>query len=469
MIKKTLFAAAAAAALLVAMPPIASASSHREAPGISEDPTHDNTDLWVFRSQDKPDMITFINDFQGFQEPAGGPNFYNFSSDGYYEIKIDNDGDAIEDVTYRFTFRSSYRNKDTFLYNTGVVTSLDDPDLNYRQFYTLTKIEAGKSTVIGSDYQVAPANIGPRSTPNYDALANQAIYTLPDGGKVFVGPRDDPFFVDVGSIFDLLALRPVQSLHLIPTPGNTTGVDSLKGYNVLTMAIQVPINQVTRDRKVPESATANNAVIGTWSSASRARVSILGNGTRPAQNLGGFKIVSRLGMPLVNEIIVPVGSKDAFNGSEPKDDAQFLPKVLDPEVPKLYTLLYPGIKVPPAPRMDLVQVFLTGVPGLNMRTGDKPAEMIRINLAIPPTASPNRLGVLAGDTQGFPNGRRLIDDVVDIDLRVAAGVLVPGFNVAPNNALTDGVDANEKPFLSVFPYAASPFSGYDSMPHNTAK
>jgi hypothetical protein len=453
------------------------ASSHREAPGITEDPTMDNTDVYVFRSPDAPNTITIIANYIPLEEPANGPNFYNFSPSGIYEIHIDNNGDAVEDVTYQFQFRIDVRNQNTFLYNTGPVTTLDDADLNVRQFYSVSRIagarRSGTVTNLGNNFQVAPANIGPKSTPTYAALANDAIGTLPNGGgRVFAGPRDDPFFVDIGAIVDLLTLRPIQQLHKVPPQASAApGVDGLKGYNVHTIALQIPTAQLVSGGNVPSAPTAANAVIGVWATSSRQRVTILNSGATRRQGFGGAQQVSRLGMPLVNEVVMPLAFKDVFNASEPKGDfplfnanETFRNRVLDPEVAKLMTALY-GVSVPPAPRNDLVQVFLTGLPGANQPPNVVPAEMLRLNVVVPVTAQPSRLGAIANDLGGFPNGRRLGDDVVDIALRVVAGVLVEGFNKAPNNALTDGVDANDETFLSTFPYVALPHQGFESMPH----
>lgn len=442
------------------------ASSHREAPQISKDPTVDNTDVYVFRSPDAPDTVTIIVNYIPFEAPQSGPNFWSFDDEALYEIHVDTNGDAVEDVTYQFRFRTETRNAQTFLYNTGQVTSLDDEDLNVRQFYTVTRVDgsrrSGMRTVVAQG-QVAPWNVGPRSTPDYENNLGRAAITNMSGGegRVFAGPRDDPFFVDLGSAFDLLALRPVQSLHLIDTPGNTDGVDGLAGFNVHSLALQIPISRIS----------GNSNVIGVWATASRPRVTIRSTGARPRQSLSSFVQVSRLGMPLVNELVMPLAFKDLFNTSEPSGDfplfqanETFRNRVLNPEVATLIPVLYPGVNVPASPRNDLVSVFLTGLEGLNQPEGVVPADMIRLNLTTPVSADSNRLGAIAGDVQGFPNGRRLQDDVVDIALRVVAGVLVDGFNVAPNNALTDGVDSNDKPFLNTFPYVAPPMSGYDSMP-----
>jgi hypothetical protein len=455
------------------------ASSHREAPLITEDPTMDNTDVYVFRSPDAPDTITLIANFSPLSEASNGPNFYRFSPAGIYEIHIDNNGDGKEDITYQFQFRTDVRDLNTDKYNTGPILTLDSANLNVRQFYTVTRIVGGRRTGVGTNlgtsFQVAPANIGPKSTPDYASLANAAVFTLPNGGgKVFAGPRDDPFFVDIGAIVDLATLRPIQQLHKVPPVSpSAPGVDGLKGFNVQEIAIQIPISQLVAGGTVPTDPAAANAVIGVWSTTSRGRVTVLNTGASGRQTIGGFGQVSRLGMPLVNEVVMSLKFKDIFNASEPSGDfplfntnTEFKNRILDPELARSINQLY-GVDVPPAPRNDLVQVFLTGIPGKNQPPNVVPAEMLRLNVAVPvtPAANINRLGVIAGDLGGFPNGRRLADDVVDVSLRVVAGVLVPGFDKSPNNILTDGVDTNDKAFLSNFPYTALPTSGFDSRPH----
>lgn len=461
----------ALAMVIPAMP--AQASSHREAPMIKEDPTADTTDLYAFR--DSADTVTFIVNHNPFEEPAGGPNFHSFSDSALYEIHVDNNGDAIADITYRFDFSTEVMNQSTFLYNTGPVTSLEDENLNIRQFYDVTKVMSGGTEMaMATGLQVAPANIGPRSTPDYDALAEMAVYDMEDGGKVFAGPRDDPFYVDLGSIFDLLALRPLQNLHVIPLPASD-GIDTLQGYNVHSIAIRVPISSVTNDGEMANDPAAANAIIGVWATTSRPRLTIRNTGLRPVQNFSGFTQVSRLGNPLVNEVVIPLAFKDFFNSSSPSGDfdlfqsnEDFANRILDPELATLINQLY-SIEVPDAPRNDLVSVFLTGVDGLNQPADVVPAEMLRLNLAIAQSSSPDPLGVIAGDNAGYPNGRRVFDDVVDIALRVVAGVLVDGFNVAPNNQLTDGVNRNDVDLPSTFPFLALPHQGFESIPHaNTA-
>ncbi len=609
------------------------ASSHREAPLITEDPVADNTDVYAFVSPDDPDSVTIISNWIPFEEPAGGPNFYNFGEDVLYEINIDNDGDAVDDIIYEFRFNTTIENADTFLYATGPITSLTDPDFNLRQTYTVTKVADGVRTELGTGIPVPPNRIGPRSTPNYAALADAAITPLPGGTKVFAGQRDEGFPVDVGSIFDLGGLRPFNEAHVAPLP-NEPGKNGTDGFNVHSIAIQVPTSELTTDSdyfddddgttheqaidaiakagittgtggrnfspaadvtrgqlarfivnalELPASDTdafddddgnlfeadinaiaaagivkgcgtrqycpsapvtraqmatflvnaadlpadgtdrftddngnvheANinalaaagvtqgcvgtrycpsddvrrdqmgsflarafdvpdagiNPVIGIYSTTYRraSRVFTDGDSSRPVHS-GQWVQVSRLGHPLVNEVVVPLGLKDAFNASEPTGDGAFLPLVLDPELARLIPVLYPGVEVPPAPRTDLVAIFLTGLPGVNQLPNGAPSEMLRLNTSILPTGTDpnaqNRLGLLGGENDGFPNGRRVIDDVTDIELQALAGAtpFTPEFNVAPNNQLTDGANVNDLPFLSSFPYLALPHDGYEN-------
>jgi hypothetical protein len=448
-------------------PQPAAASSHREAPVIANDPAADNTDLYAFRSPDRPDTVTLVANYIPLEEPAGGPNFAKFDDSVLYELHVDNDGDGAEDLTYQFRFSTTVGNGKTFLYNTGPVTSLDDPDLNVRQTYTVTRV-MGKhdETVLGSGLPTPPVNIGPRSTPDYASLASAAVRDLPGGIKVFAGQRDDPFFVDLGSVFDLAGLRPFNPFHLIPL-GATAGVDGVAGFNTHAIAIQVPISQLV---KIP------NTTIGVYASASRQKIEIRrADGTN--DTAGPWVQVSRLGNPLINEVVIPLAQKDLWNRSEPEDDAQFESSYTDPEVPGLVNLLYPALPdVPTTGRGDLVAVLLTGVNGLNM-TGATKADLLRLNTSIAPSGpvgTGNRLGVLAGQFAGYPNGRRLEDDVTDIEVRALAcgyGDILAGAlglcNLSPNNVLGDGVDANEKSFSTTFPYLASPHQGYDHGHHGS--
>jgi hypothetical protein len=460
------FAAVLALIAVVSMIVPSGASSHREAPLISQDPVADNTDTYAFVSPDKPNTVTLVGNWIPLEEPAGGPNFNKFGDDVKYTINVDNNGDAVDDIVYEFRFHTAVQDQGTFLYNTGPITSLTDPDFNIRQLYSVARVEHGNRRVLASGLATPPANIGPRSTPNYQDLAEMATYSLGDGIKVFAGQRDDPFFVDLGSVFDLAGLRPFNAAHLIPRPA-APGRDGVSGYNTHTIALQVPITGLTHDHVAPSNADDPDAIIGVYATSQRQRVRVLSDSGATPEQSGRWVQVSRLGMPLVNEVVIPLGRKDRFNASDPRDDAQFLRFVADPEPARLIPVLYPGVTVPAAPRDDLTTVFLTGIPGLNQPAGVRPAELIRLNMAIPPSSNPSPIGVLGGDLAGFPNGRRLADDVTDIELRALAGgtPLTPDFNKAPNNQLGDGVNANDTPFLAHFPYVATPHQGYASDPH----
>jgi len=424
------------------------ASSHREAPLIAQDPMADNTDVYAWRNADEPDKVTLIANYIPLQKPDGGPNFYSFDPNVVYEIHVDNNGDAVEDITFQWRFTTEIRSPGTFLYNTGAVTSLDDPDLNVRQFYRLTRIDGPRRTgtvrELSGRLPVAPPNIGPRSFPDYANLAG-GIQQLAGNIRVFAGQRDEGFYVDL-AVFDLLGV------------GSGSVEDSTAGFNISTLAIQMPISTLTRSGTMPSSASDPNAVIGVWATASRFATRTLTAGAQ--MHSGALVQVSRLGNPLVNEAVIDLARKDAFNGLEPTGDAVALDRVTDPEVPKLLNLIF-GVQSPPAPRNDLVTIFLTGIPGLNQPPNVRPSEMLRLNVAVPPTSSPDPMGVLRGDIAGFPNGRRVGDDVFDIVLQAAAGAtpLTPGFNIAPNNRLGDGVDRNDVPYLPQFPYLGVPHAG----------
>ncbi|MEV7241061.1 DUF4331 domain-containing protein [Streptomyces sp. NPDC093248] len=417
----------AAAGVATLEPGAASASSHREAPLISGTPQYDNTDLYAFVSPDKPDTTTIVADWIPFEEPAGGPNFYTFADDAQYDIHIDNNGDAQGELLFRYTFKTHTKNGDTFLYNTGPVTSLDDPDLNITQTYDIDLIRMRNQhevsrTKVADDVPVAPSNVGKASMPDYGKLRSEAVYKAAGGAATFAGQADDPFFLDL-RVFDLLY------------GGNLTevGRDTLKGYNVNTIALQVPNDLIRESGEQP--------VVGIWSTTQR----------RNAQ--GYYSQVSRLGNPLVNEVVNPQKDKDRFNASQPAYDAQFLKNVTNPELPKLIEGIY-KIKAPAEPRNDLVDVFLKGVKGLNQPPNVKPSEQLRLNTSVKPAMHPKRLGVLDGDNAGFPNGRRLTDDVIDEALQVVEGELV-----GAKNDLGDAVDKNDKKFEKYFPYVAEPTAG----------
>ncbi|HVF32643.1 MAG TPA: DUF4331 domain-containing protein [Acidimicrobiales bacterium] len=444
------------------------ASSHREAPLSREDPVADATDFYAFVSPDDPTKVTFIANYIPFEEPAGGPNFYDFGDDVNYQISVDNNGDAVDDITYEFRFTKQIQNGDTFLYNNGPISSVTDENYNLRQTYSVFEVRGGERRTLAEGLSTPPERVGQRTDVNYESTAQSTVYQIGDGARVFAGQRDDPFFVDLGSIFDLGGLRPFNRAHLIKRP-TARGINATAGKNVQSIALQVPIAQLTADGQGTTGPSDPDAVIGAYTQAQRFTTTTRGkDGSKVGS--GEFVNVSRLGAPLVNEVVVPLKFKDFFNASEPKDDAAngYAPLVTDPELGKLIPVLYPGVKTPPAPRNDLVSIFLTGIDGLNKPMNAaggnvQPAELLRLNMAVSPKAfgRENRLGVLGGDTAGFPNGRRLADDIVDIELRAVAGgtPFTPEFNKAPNNALGDGVNTNDCRFLRGFPYIANPHGG----------
>jgi len=379
-------------------------SSHREAPAISKDPVADNTDTYAFVSPDRPDTVTILTNYLPVEAPAGGPNFYEFGDDVLYEINVDNDGDALPEVTFQLRFTTTLRNDETFLYNTGPITSLDSPSWNRRQSYSLTVVTPQGSRQLASGLACPPCNIGPRSTPDYASLAAAAVHDVGGGVRVFAGQRAEGFFVDLGSIFDLGALRPVQELHLIPLPA-APGVNATKQANVHCIAIQVPIAMLTRDGSTPGNAIDARAVLGIWGAASRRKVSVRDNAGDDLET-GPWVQVSRLGNPLFNEVITPMAEKDLWNAVPPSQDAQFLKYVQHPELARLLPVLYPGVFPNlaglTAARADLAAILMTGipsgiVPGFQNFTGATPADMLRLNVAIPPSASPNPLGLVGGD------------------------------------------------------------------------
>jgi Domain of unknown function (DUF4331) len=447
-------------------------SSHREAPEISKDPVADSTDLYAFVSPDAPDTVTLIANYVPLEEPAGGPNFYEFGDDVRYDVNIDNDGDGRAELTYRFEFRTEVTNPNTFLYNTGPITALDSPTWVRRQFYRLTKVARGAETVLADHLASPPCNVGPRSTPNYDKLADAATYNLGGGRRVFAGQRREGFYVDLGSIFDLGALRPVQNLHLIPMAA-TAGVDATKNLNVHTLALQVPKTDLTADGSPPTDPTSTTSVIGVWTAAYRRKARVRDEDHDTAT--GPWVQVSRLGNPLFNEVIVPMSRKDRWNALPPIRDDEFVQYVQHPELAKLLPVLYPNVFPKLAAytkaRADLQAILLTGIPNGVVPgfpgnfTGKPPADLLRLNMALGPASSPNNLGLLGGDVAGFPNGRRVADDVVTIEIRAVAGATIPLVDPtftpdAAASAVTQGVEPGADRYLDHFPYLGIPKDGF---------
>ena len=453
-------------------------SSHREAPEISKDPVADSTDLYAFVSPDRPGTVTLIANYIPLESPAGGPNFYEFGNDVLYEIHVDNDGDGLAEITYQFRFQTKLTTPGSFLYNTGPISSLSDPNWNSKQFYSVTRMDKNGSRLLGSNLPCPPCNVGILSTPHYEArLGSKAVHTLPNGMTVFAGQRAEEFYVDLGSIFDLGNLRPFQQLNVFGKMAGLVsqpGVNATNKLNVHSIAIQVPIAQLV----LPGRPT-----IGIWTTASRPRVRIAADSSGEGVANGPFAQVSRLGNPLINEVIIALDDKDSWNRQPPVHDKQFAHYYAQPELSGLLPVLYPGVfphlaalnksgKV----RADIEAILLTGIPkgiisGFTNFTGPVQADMLRLNTSIRPTPknSVNILGLLGGDPAGFPNGRRIVDDIVTVELRALAGLtyplIDPSYTVdGAAKIITDGLtnkSVKNKP-LDRFPYMGIPYDGYDN-------
>jgi Domain of unknown function (DUF4331) len=483
-------AIASALALMVAVP--VNASSHREAPFIANQPKVDGTDFYMFRSYEpgREGFVTLIANYIPFQDPQGGPNFYQFDQNGLYEIHIDNVGDAKEHLTFQFRFKNTSKSQALKvggqdvkipLINSGTLSAVNDAKLNVRETYTIdmvkedrrhgTKTRLTNAAGGGAEFDKPVDNIGDKtfgSATGYETYANQHIYRVAipgcGEGKVFVGQRKEPFYIAVGKIFDLFNLNPLGA----EVNGNK---NDLENKNVSSIAMEVPISCL---------ATAGEPVIGGYTTASVRQARLINpspKGFNRASLEGGpWAQVSRVGMPLVNEVVIGMDDKDRFNGSKPSGDAQFLNYVTNPSLPALVQTLFPSAPAPTNfPRTDLVTVFLKGLEGLNQPKNVVPSEMLRLNTTTPvvPAATQNQLGVAGGDKAGFPNGRRPADDVVDLSLRVAMGALCtltgaadtlkvgckPADAPAGAAALTDGVRKTAADFKAAFPYFNTPIPG----------
>ncbi len=455
-------------------------SSHREAPEMAKDPVADSTDVYAFVSPERPKTVTLIANYIPFQAPDGGPNFYEFGDDVAYDINISNKGKAEADIVYRFRFHTEVRDPTTFLYNTGPISSIHDKTWNRPQFYSVSRIENGRSTVLAERLACPPVNVGKRSTPNYADLADEAVHTI-GRRRVFAGQRADAFHVDLGSVFDLGALRPVQHLHLIPM-ADATGRNSLQAFNVHSIVLQVPISEISRNGDVPTSPGKAGSVVGVWTSAFRRKSRMFDKNKGRYVGHGPWEQVSRLGNPLFNEVITPMARKDEWNADHPKGDAQYAKFVNHPELARLLPVLYPGVFPHLAAyhksRADLNAILLTGiptgvVPNFQNYTGKVESDMLRLNLAIPPASSPNSLGLIGGDAAGFPNGRRVGDDVTTIELRAIAGVTIP--LVDPSftadgaaGVVTDGTTDTNGGTTETFPYLGNPGGGFQTVPGTTS-
>jgi hypothetical protein len=491
-------------------------SSHREAPQISKDPTADSTDLYAFISPDEPGTVTIIANYIPLEPPDGGPNFFEFSDDVLYTVNIDNNGDGRPDIVFEFVFETVNQIPSSFLYNDGPITALSGSgaaNWNRRQSYTLTRVdyanrwpqEVGR-VVLGAGLPVPPCNIGPLSTPNYGALASAAVVEAAAGGytaKTFAGQRADGFYVDLGAVFDLGDLRPFEEAHAMFGLSATglmkamPGVNSLASSNVHSLALQVPVGQLTRDQSTPASATDPAAVIGVWTAAYRQKV-VIRDDEGNAMHSGPWAQVSRLGNPLINELLIGIGEKDYWNTQLPFGDKKFLSNYTNPLLAQLIPVLYPGVfpnlaryntvkgsyatNANGPDRVDLVAVLLTGIPSSVLPSAPTysgtgvDADELRLNVAVPANnATPSNLGVLGGDVAGFPNGRRVFDDVATIELIAVAGATLglvdkqftpdaaakPGTNVSfgLTSSATDTTARGSVDFLSTFPYLGTPWSG----------
>jgi hypothetical protein len=472
-VKLTLTLGAAALTALAGIP--AQAASHREAPSIALDPAADLTDVYAFRSWQHPDRVVFIMNVIPAQEPSSGPNYFNFDDDVLYQIHLDTNQDgSAEDIVYRFRFNTqlrppfndlpvSYAGVDPVPGLPPAVTALQGPGsqgLGLRQRYRVTEVRDGRITDLGTGSMFAvPSNVGPRTMPDYEDLAEQGIYRLSNGGRVFAGQRDETFYIDLGAAFDTLNFRAPPILSAAQDAddqANPFGVDMFSGFNVNTIAIELPIARISDDP---------NAVIGMYASTSRQRTQVLGeDGT--SVGTGPFVQVARMANPLVNELIIGTGRKDQWNATDPEREAQFLDFYFNPRLATVINLAF-GTDFPTSGRNDLVAALLK-YPGQDPAacTHANPcSELLRLNLGVAPTPPlrQKRLGGLAGDAAGFPNGRRPNDDVTDIALRVVAGALL-----GPVPALGDGVNFNIGTRSSAvtgngiyvrFPFLPSPHDG----------
>ncbi|CAA9516477.1 MAG: hypothetical protein AVDCRST_MAG53-3108 [uncultured Solirubrobacteraceae bacterium] len=449
----------ALAVMLAALVAVAlsSGSSHREAPNIMLDPAADNTDTYAFTANDAPGKLTVVANWVPGGNPANGPNFFRFDDRARYYISIDNTGEGKPDVRYRFVFKTVVSDTSYRQAQPGV-SSFDDPKLQQKQRYSIVRetFSDGKVTgekTIATDLPVAPPNAGRKTFPDYDRVAAAANRTVGDS-KYFAGQRDDAFFIDLGAAFDNINLR-------LGTGNTGGGTDTQSGTSIETITMQVPEAEVTRDGKSVSGPDAANAVVGVWATTERRKIEVTNSDfDSNAKSRGAWVQVSRLGAPLTNELFVPAGLKDSFNRRRPDTDDRLIRKFfLEPEFAKQINSLSPvGLNAPEKDRTDLVDALLRGMPGLNQidKANPVPTDTLKINLGTMPSQTPNRFGVIGGDNAGFPNGRRLEDDVVDIYVQLFGGFLKG--NKLPAG---DGVDQNDKAFLDTFPYQAAPTGGFE--------
>ena len=463
-------------ALFLLIPAGLYASSHREAPITALDRTADVTDWYAFVSYDHPDRVTMILNVDPFLEPSNGPNYFPFDPNVLYEMKIDNNRDGVEDISFQIRFKTEIRQPGVFTgYVGGIagippITALDgsgSEGLSLRQTYTVTMIRNGIASDVtaGRKLIAVPSNVGPRTMPDYASLFNQGIYDLGKGIRVFAGTVDDPFFIDLGAAFDSLNFRMGVGGVLSPSVDaddiHNYAPDAVAGFNVNSIVLEVPTTMLTLDGKL-HGAGDKEAVIGTYGSTSRQRLTVR-RSPNPLMASGAFQQVQREGNSLINELIIGTGSKDRFSMDDPKNDGQFANYFLDPLLAHIFASI--GIPVPSAPRTDLlplVQYMAPICPGCGPKDAGPIADLLRLNTGIAPTpvAKQKRLGFLAGDVAGYPNGRRLIDDVVDISARAVAGILLDPTRFG--TPIGDGVQLNTEGYGTTFPYVLPANSGRES-------
>lgn len=466
-----------ALALLAVTTINAFASSHREAPITALDRTADITDWYAFVSYDHPDRVTMILNVDPFLEPSNGPNYFPFDPNVLYEMKIDNNRDGVADVTFQFRFVTEFRQPGLFTAFAGgingvpPITSLSgegSQGIGLRQTYSVSMVKNGQSTCLscGQTLFAVPSNVGPQTMPNYQALFNQGTYSLANNVRVWAGTADDPFFIDLGAAFDSLNFR-MGVGGVLPASEDADDThnyapDAVAGFNVNSIVLEVPISMLTVDGQIHDS-NDKNAVVGTWGTTSRQRITVR-RSPSPDKNFGPFQQVQRLGNPLINELVIGTGFKDRFSMDQPTNDSQFSSFFLNPVLAQLFGSI--GIPVAPPPRTDLLilaQYEPPICPGCGSGDAGPVADLLRLNTGIPPTpvGSQKRLGFIIGDSAGFPNGRRPIDDVVDIASRAVAGILVDGTKYG--TAIGDGVQLNPEGYGTTFPYVMPANSGRNSV------
>ena len=438
MLRRLMLAAFALAGLLAIGASPSYASSHREAPLISADPQADLNDLYAYRDYADPSKVDFLITLYPLEEPGDAPNYYSFGDNVRYDLNIDRNGDAKPDITYRFTFQTHVRNGDVFVYNLpgNPVTTLNDTGLNVYQTMDVSRIEYTASGSVSStrmlvdNAPVVPNNVGPASMPDFQSLVNQGVKSFNSGkSKVWAGQVDDPFFLDLGAIGDSVSVR-------------NPGFDTLGGYNAQGIAVQVPIKYVT---------ASGHPTIGIWASTERRNDTNILTG----KGSGAWRQIERLGMPLTNEVLIGLHDKDHWNQVPPSQDAQFKNYLLNP-------VLAAVLGAPATNRTDILATFDQGLAPAGNVTGGPLADELRLNVTKAPTnpADASREGLLGGDADGFPNGRRLGDDIVDIELQVVAGALI-----GHPNTVGDGVNHNDEAFMNSFPYLGLAHSGASVAGH----